>query len=229
MCQPLLLSFGLRIKLDPQCLITHPILIQAVQSEKGSKRRGCTFGRGPEDGDWLTMIESLNILVNSGLGPIRFGMKPSEVAEYMGQPSSVEHLSEAIPNAIRWEYNEPDCYFFFFNGMTMTDAGLDFIDTQQLYLIGASNPKLLIFGRPIIGKRDEEMKQMFLDNGFGNPIVATAKDDLSLSSEREQRLDYSHAHFSIYCLDGIVTNVQWTVSPPETARHNEQLNPTRQP
>jgi hypothetical protein len=162
------------------------------------------------------MCFPLDIVLNEGLGHVRFGANPAELEHQLGTPSSVESWKELNPFSVRWTYQDPASSFWFHDGTSWSATFVG--NNPALVLITAASSRFSLFGKPIVGETEPVVRSRLAVHGLSNPTDVPSGRDMSLSSPHERRLCYASANLDVYLLSEIVTHVQWSM--PQTGLPN---------
>lgn len=108
------------------------------------------------------------IKIGIGFGSIKFGTKKDEVASYFGEPEKISKNGESPNKVIAWHYWDRDYSIYFdenkkyvFSSMTIQDQNVE------------------LFGKKIFRLSIDEIKELFLENGF-NEFCEEKGDDGSV-------------------------------------------------
>ncbi|WP_181304808.1 hypothetical protein [Rufibacter sp. XAAS-G3-1] len=116
------------------------------------------------------------IKLGYGIGDLRFGLNMDDVEEIMGEPEEVEESDEEDEFEHKaWNYWDSGFSFYF-----------DKEDDYRLSCIETANPNVTLFGQKIFEMSQQEVEQLFKENGVQNVEKEKIENNVTcLSYERE--------------------------------------------
>ncbi|UOQ54143.1 hypothetical protein [Hymenobacter cellulosivorans] len=148
--------------------------------------------------------EENEIVLGTGMGPLKFGATQDQVRALMGEPEEIEESEEDDEFEHQaWNYLEEGYSLYF-----------DREDDYRLSCIETDHPGLRIFGQPIHGKSVEEIQELMRQNGLESTEVErmdTGETRLSYEKEMidlyfdEDQLQF--VNFGVFISDDL--EVQW--------------------
>lgn len=139
---------------------------------------------------------TLDIKPTVGLGEIRFGMTPSEVQEFLGQPDEEELLDEDDMETIIYHYDDPDISLFF-----------EGEDSKILVNIETDNPDAVMYGRPVFAMKRDDIITMMKNEGYEDMDTEVHEDKLEYPEEN--RVSFDEAMTDFFFEDDILTAISW--------------------
>ncbi len=97
----------------------------------------------------------INVKIGIGFDSIKFGSNMSDVSKDLGEPEKVKNSGESPNNVIAWYYWSRNYSIFF--------------DESEKYLfssISTENKKATLYRKKIFSLSINEIKELFLKNGF---------------------------------------------------------------
>ncbi|TGE26632.1 hypothetical protein [Hymenobacter metallicola] len=148
--------------------------------------------------------EENEIILGTGMGPLKFGATQDEVRALMGEPEEIEESEDDDEFEHQaWNYLEEGYSLYF-----------DREDDFRLSCIETDHPGLRIFGQPIHGKSVDEIQEIMRQNGLESTEVErmdTGETRLSYEKEMidlyfdEDQLQF--VNFGVFISDDL--EVQW--------------------
>jgi hypothetical protein len=148
--------------------------------------------------------EENEIILGTGMGPLKFGATQDEVRALMGEPEEIEESEDDDEFEHQaWNYLEEGYSLYF-----------DREDDYRLSCIETDHPGLRIFGQPIHGKSVDEIQELMRQNGLETTEVErmdTGETRLSYEKEMidlyfdEDQLQF--VNFGVFINDDL--DVQW--------------------
>ncbi|MCB2380126.1 hypothetical protein LGH70_21200 [Hymenobacter sp. BT635] len=148
--------------------------------------------------------EENEIVLGTGMGPLKFGATQDEVRALMGEPEEIEESEDDDEFEHQaWNYLEEGYSLYF-----------DREDDFRLSCIETDHPGLRIFGQPIHGKSVDEIQELMRQNGLESTEVErmdTGETRLSYEKEMidlyfdEDQLQF--VNFGVFISDDL--DVQW--------------------
>ncbi|UOQ73368.1 hypothetical protein [Hymenobacter cellulosilyticus] len=148
--------------------------------------------------------EENEIILGTGMGPLKFGATQDEVRALMGEPEEIEESEDDDEFEHQaWNYLEEGYSLYF-----------DREDDYRLSCIETDHPGLRIFGQPIHGKSVDEIQELMRQNGLESTEVErmdTGETRLSYEKEMidlyfdEDQLQF--VNFGVFISDDL--EVQW--------------------
>src|SRR5882762_8303427 len=118
----------------------------------------------------------LEILVNYGLGELRFGATISEVEALLGKPSRTEDLLPEIVDMVAiWDYNLLGIKLTFLLRSEFGNSSNP-LGERVLVLISSKSAEVTLFGKPVWGQRIELIMERFGKHHLGS--YSQARDDI---------------------------------------------------
>jgi hypothetical protein len=137
----------------------------------------------------------LQIVLNSGMGDIRFGCTPEIVRGLLGEPEDVEELESAMDGnveSIVWNYPDMGLNFFF-------DAANG---EPTLITIESDNLETVLFNSKVFNVTKDNIIVLMKENGFKE----VDEDDEAWG---EHRVTFEDAQIDFYFDDQELTLVSW--------------------
>jgi hypothetical protein len=96
---------------------------------------------------------NLEILINGGLGDLRFGASHDETRAVLGDPSSVDAMSSRLAEYVsQWRYSDPELKLTFRVDLDSTGK---LTKTHHLVLISTESEHFQLFGESVVGQTEE--------------------------------------------------------------------------
>ncbi|WP_210462582.1 MULTISPECIES: hypothetical protein [Rufibacter] len=116
------------------------------------------------------------IKLGYGIGDLHFGLSMDDVEEIMGEPEEVEESDEEDEFEHKaWNYWDSGFSFYF-----------DKEDDYRLSCIETANPNVTLFGKKIFEMSQQEVEDLFKQNGVQNVEKEKIENNVTcLSYERE--------------------------------------------
>jgi len=141
-------------------------------------------------------IDENEIILGTGMGPLRFGATMDEVRTLVGEPEEIEESEEEDEFEHQaWNYHEDDYLLSLY---------FDREDDFRLSCIETDNPNMRLFGEAIYGKSVDEVRELMRRNG------QTAAE-LETMEEGAVRLSYEKAMIDLYFEEGELQFVNFGV------------------
>ena len=131
-------------------------------------------------------IEENQIVLGTGIGPLRFGMSQDEVRALVGEPEEIEASDDDDEfEHQEWVYHEDDY---------LVSLYFDREDDFRLSCVETDNPHMRLFGEPIVGRNLADIQALMQRNGHPEPEVETMDGG-------EVRLSYVQSMIDLYFED----------------------------
>ena len=131
-------------------------------------------------------IEENQIVLGTGIGPLRFGMSQDEVRALVGEPEEIEASDDDDEfEHQEWVYHEDDY---------LVSLYFDREDDFRLSCVETDNPHMRLFGEPIVGRNLADIQALMQRNGHPEPEVETMDGG-------EVRLSYEQSMIDLYFED----------------------------
>ncbi|MGI4833716.1 hypothetical protein HHL22_17015 [Hymenobacter sp. RP-2-7] len=141
-------------------------------------------------------IEENEIILGTGMGPLRFGTSMDEVRTLVGEPEEIDESEDDDEFEHQaWNYYEDD---------HLLSLYFDREDDFRLSCIETDNPSLRLFGEPIQGRPLDEIRSLMERNGQGTAELETMEGG-------EMRLSYEKAMIDLYFEEGKLQFVNFGV------------------
>lgn len=141
-------------------------------------------------------IEENEIILGTGMGPLRFGTSMDEVRTLVGEPEEIDESEDDDEFEHQaWNYYEDD---------HLLSLYFDREDDFRLSCIETDNPSLRLFGEPIHDRPIEDIRQLMQQNGQGHAEIETMEGG-------EVRLSYEKAMIDLYFEEGRLQFVNFGV------------------
>ena len=141
-------------------------------------------------------IEENEIILGTGMGPLRFGTSMDEVRTLVGEPEEIDESEDDDEFEHQaWNYYEDD---------HLLSLYFDREDDFRLSCIETDNPGLRLFNEPIHGRPLDEIRDLMLRNGQGAAELETMEGG-------EMRLSYEKSMIDIYFEEGLLQFVNFGV------------------
>lgn len=141
-------------------------------------------------------IEENEIILGTGMGPLRFGTSMDEVRTLVGEPEEIDESEDDDEFEHQaWNYYEDD---------HLLSLYFDREDDFRLSCIETDNPGLRLFGEPIQGRPLDEIRGLMERNGQGTAELETMEGG-------EMRLSYEKAMIDLYFEEGRLQFVNFGV------------------
>ncbi|MBC6991764.1 MULTISPECIES: hypothetical protein [Hymenobacter] len=148
--------------------------------------------------------EEHEIILGTGMGPLKFGASMDEVRTLMGEPEEIEEAEDDDEFEHQaWNYLEEGYSLYF-----------DREDDYRLSCIETDHPGMRLFGESVHGKSVQEVQELMSRNGLETPEVEkmdTGETRLSYEKEMidlyfdEDQLQF--VNFGVFINDDL--EVQW--------------------
>jgi len=139
-------------------------------------------------------LEEHEIILGTGMGPLKFGATRDEVRQLMGEPEEIEESDEEDEFEHQaWNYLDQGYSLYF-----------DREDDYRLSCIETDYPAMRLFGESIHGKSVEEIQDLMRRNNVEDPEVE--KMDTG-----EMRLSYEDQMIDLYFDEGELQFVNFGV------------------
>jgi len=141
-------------------------------------------------------IEENEIILGTGMGPLRFGATMDEVRTLVGEPEEIEESDEDDDFEHQaWNYHEEDYLLSLY---------FDREDDFRLSCIETDNPSMRLFGEAIFGMGVEQIKALMQRHNQLTPELETME-------EGAVRLSYEKSMIDLYFEEGELQFVNFGV------------------
>lgn len=141
-------------------------------------------------------IEENEIILGTGMGPLRFGATMDEVRTLVGEPEEIEESEEEDDFEHQaWNYYEDD---------HLLSLYFDREDDFRLSCIETDNPGLRLYGESIHGRGIEQVRELMQRHGQASPELETMEGG-------EVRLSYEKSMIDLYFEEGQLQFVNFGV------------------
>ena len=141
-------------------------------------------------------IEENEIILGTGMGPLRFGATMDEVRTLVGEPEEIDESEDEDDFEHQaWNYYEDE---------HLLSLYFDREDDFRLSCIETDNPGLRLFGEGIHGWPLEQVKALMQRNSYTHPEIETME-------EGAVRLSYEKAMIDLYFEQGLLQFVNFGV------------------
>jgi hypothetical protein len=141
-------------------------------------------------------VEENEIILGTGMGPLRFGATMDEVRTLVGEPEEIEESEDEDDFEHQaWNYYEDD---------HLLSLYFDREDDFRLSCIETDNPGLRLFGEPIHGRSLDQIRDLMQRHGQTNPELETMEGG-------EVRLSYEKSMIDLYFEEGQLQFVNFGV------------------
>ena len=141
-------------------------------------------------------IEENEIILGTGMGPLRFGATMDEVRTLVGEPEEIEESDEDDDFEHQaWNYHEEDYLLSLY---------FDREDDFRLSCIETDNPSMRLFGEAIYGRSVDQVKALMQRHGQAAPELETME-------EGAVRLSYEQSMIDLYFEEGELQFVNFGV------------------
>jgi len=141
-------------------------------------------------------IEENEIILGTGMGPLRFGTTMDEVRTLVGEPEEIDESEDEDEFEHQaWNYYEDD---------HLLSLYFDREDDFRLSCIETDNPNLRLFGEVIHGQPLDKIKALMQQHGQSAPEIETMEGG-------EVRLSYEKSMIDMYFEDGQLQFVNFGV------------------
>jgi hypothetical protein len=132
-------------------------------------------------------IEENEIILGTGMGPLRFGATMDEVRTLVGEPEEIEESDDDDEFEHQaWNYHEDDYLLSLY---------FDREDDFRLSCIETDNPNMRLFGEAVHGLPVDQVRALMQRNG-------QAEAEIETMEEGAVRLSYEKAMIDLYFEDG---------------------------
>ncbi|GGK73080.1 hypothetical protein ACD591_07930 [Rufibacter glacialis] len=119
------------------------------------------------------------IKLGYGIGDLRFGLSMDDVEEIMGEPEEVEESDEEDEFEHKaWNYWDSGFSFYF-----------DKEDDYRLSCIETANPNVTLFGKKIFEMSQQEVEQLFKEQGVQNVEKEKIENNVTCLSFEQEMID----------------------------------------
>jgi hypothetical protein len=141
-------------------------------------------------------VEENDIILGTGMGPLRFGATMDEVRTLVGEPEEIEESEDDDEFEHQaWNYHEDEYLLSLY---------FDREDDFRLSCIETDNPGMRLFGEPIYGVGLDEIKALMARHGQTEAEVETME-------EGAVRLSYEKGMIDLYFEEGELQFVNFGV------------------
>jgi hypothetical protein len=141
-------------------------------------------------------IEENEIILGTGMGPLRFGATMDEVRTLVGEPEEIEESEDEDDFEHQaWNYYEDD---------HLLSLYFDREDDFRLSCIETDNPGLRLYGEALHGRTIEQVRDLMQRHGQAQPEVETMEGG-------EVRLSYEKSMIDMYFEEGQLQFVNFGV------------------
>lgn len=141
-------------------------------------------------------IEENDIILGTGMGPLRFGATMDEVRTLVGEPEEIEESDDEDEFEHQaWNYHEEDYLLSLY---------FDREDDFRLSCIETDNPNMHLLGEPIYGRSVEEVRALMERHGMADAQLETME-------EGAIRLSYEQSMIDLYFEEGELRFVNFGV------------------
>ena len=131
-------------------------------------------------------IEENEIVLGTGIGPLRFGMSQDEVRALVGEPEEIEASDDEDEfEHQEWVYHEDDY---------LVSLYFDREDDFRLSCIETDNPHMRLFGQALVGQPLAGVQALLKQHGLAEPEIETMDGG-------EVRLSYEQSMIDLYFED----------------------------
>jgi hypothetical protein len=155
-------------------------------------------------------LELKNIILEEGLGLVKFGMTKDDLKKIAGQPDEIEEFSyseEENDHAETWHYDNLEM-----------SVAFEELNNWRLSSIAVSSPDYLLEGKKLIGLKEKEAIAVLDEMALGDIEV---EDRPTLDNEEQRVLSIEEVNLNLWFEDGVVSEVQWG---PVWVDEDENLN-----
>ena len=153
-----------------------------------------------------TSIEENEIILGTGMGPLRFGATMDEVRTLVGEPEEIEESDDEDEFEHQaWNYHEDDYLLSLY---------FDREDDYRLSCIETDHPGLRIFGEAIHGKSVQEIQDLMSRHGLSSTEVEKMEEGAVRLSYEKEMIDLyfdedqlQFVNFGVFINDEL--EVQW--------------------
>ena len=151
-------------------------------------------------------IEENEIILGTGMGPLRFGATMDEVRTLVGEPEEIEESDDDDEFEHQaWNYHEEDYLLSLY---------FDREDDFRLSCIETDHPGMRLFGEPIFGISIDALQALMQRHGLAAPETETMEEgQVRLSYEKEmidlyfEEGQLQFINFGVFIDEDL--NVQW--------------------
>ena len=151
-------------------------------------------------------IEENEIILGTGMGPLRFGATMDEVRTLVGEPEEIEESDEEDDFEHQaWNYHEEDYLLSLY---------FDREDDFRLSCIETDHPGMRLYGEPIFGISINKLQELMQEHGLSSPETETMEEgQVRLSYEKEmidlyfEEGQLQFINFGVFIDEDL--NVQW--------------------